>query len=120
MRYLMLLWEAEDARARLTSAERSARGKAYFEFLGGLRRAGALEAGAPVQPDRATSTVEVRDGLRTVRQGPAQITDLALGACFVIDAPNLDHALDWAARCPVATTGAVELRPLMELPPLDD
>lgn len=120
MRYLMLLWESEEARARLSSAERSARGKAYFEFLGGLRRAGALEGGSPLQPDRATTTVEIRDGARVVRQGPAQTPALALGACFVIDAPNLDHAIEWASRCPVSSTGAVELRPMMDLPALDD
>jgi hypothetical protein len=54
----------------------------------------------------------VRNGKRQVQDGPYAETKELLGSFIIIDVPDLDAALEWAARCPVAAWGAVEVRPL--------
>jgi hypothetical protein len=57
------------------------------------------------------TTLRQRDGKRQVQDGPYADTKEQLGGFYEIDVPDLDTALDWAARCPAAATGAVEVRP---------
>ena len=116
MKYLMLLWESEAARAARPDSERGGRVMAYLSFLEAMREAKVLEAGAPLQPAHTASSVTVRDGKVVSAQGPGGGAQQQLTACYLIDVPNLEHALAWAARCPVAEVGTVELRPVMDFP----
>jgi hypothetical protein len=59
--------------------------------------------------------VRLRDGQRHVQDGPYADTKEQLGGFYLIDVPDLDAALDWAARCPTAADGAVEVRPLVPM-----
>jgi hypothetical protein len=67
--------------------------------------------GAALQPPQAATMVRQRDGKRHVQDGPYAEAKEQLGSYYVINVPDLDTALDWAARCPAAATGAVEVRP---------
>ena len=72
--------------------------------------------GDGLQGPHAATTLRVRQGARTVEDGPFADSKEQLGGYFVIDVPDLDTALDWAAQAPCALTGSVEVRPV--LPPM--
>jgi len=73
-------------------------------------------SGAGLQPPRTATTLRIRDGQRHVQDGPYADSKEQLGGFFVINVPDLDTALAWAARSPAASSGAVEVRPV--LPPM--
>jgi hypothetical protein len=117
MQYLILAYEStEDFDAR-TDPERSA---AYVGAWGGyvsaVHATGAVSAGGGLEAPGTGTTLRLRDGERHVQDGPFADTKEQLGGFLVIDVPDLDAALEWAARCPAAATGAVEVRPM--LPPM--
>lgn len=74
-----------------------------------------LLAASPLHPVATATSVRVRDGRRLVTDGPFAETREQLGGYFLIDAPDLDHAIDVAARIPGARKGTVEIRPVLEL-----
>jgi hypothetical protein len=63
------------------------------------------------------TTLRVRDGKRVVQDGPFADTKEALGGYFVIEVPDLDAALAWAAKAPCVHDGSVEVRPVLPMPP---
>ena len=89
----------------------------WFAYSQALNEAGISVGGAGLQPARTATSVRVRDGKRLVQDGPFADTKELLGGFFLIEVPTLDKALEWAARCPAASTGAVEVRPVMAPPP---
>lgn len=110
MQYMLLIYSNEPpAQASLPPEQRFAPWMAYSKAL---REAGAM-VGASKLADAATaSTVRLRDGVRQVQDGPYAVSKEELGGYYIIEAPDLDAALDWAARCPAAAYGAIEVRPL--------
>ena len=70
---------------------------------------------APLQPTSATTSVRVRDGKRVVTDGPFAETREQIGGYFLIEAKDLDEAIDIAARIPGARIGTVEVRPVWEV-----
>jgi hypothetical protein len=84
--------------------------QAYYQSL---VEAGVAAGGQGLDhPDNAT-TLRIRNGKRLVQDGPFADTKELLGGFFIIDVENIDTALEWAAKCPCASTGSVEIRPLM-------
>jgi hypothetical protein len=83
----------------------------YFAFTEGIRKSGHHLGGEALQPVQTATTVRVRNGKLSTTDGPFAETKEQLGGFYEIDVPDLDTALDWAARCPAASTGAVEVRP---------
>lgn len=75
--------------------------------------AGVFVTGNALQPAATATTVRLRAGQRDIADGPYAATKEQLGGYYVIDAPDLDSALAWAARNPAAATGAVEVRPIV-------
>jgi hypothetical protein len=71
-------------------------------------------AGDALQNSQTATTVRVKDGERVVTDGPFAETREVLGGYYLIDVPDLDSALDWAARCPGAKYGSMEVRPIQE------
>ena len=65
-----------------------------------------------LQPVATATTVRVANGKTTVLDGPYAETKEQLGGYYIVDVPDLDAALSWAARCPAASHGAVEVRPI--------
>jgi hypothetical protein len=105
MRYMLLLYLEE---RRPGGFER------MMEYQRAAEEAGVLVASDPLHdPDRAT-TVRIREGETLNVDGPFAETTEWLGGYFILDCADLDAALEWAARCPTAEIGSVEVRPIME------
>lgn len=113
MRYVMLIYETPaDFEARGPSKRQPYRA-AWRAYYNALVQAGAYVAGgAPLKEPGTGTTVRVKDGRRHVQDGPFAEAKDQLGGFMILDCASLDDALEWAARCPVAATGAVEVRPM--------
>lgn len=72
--------------------------------------------GQALQPSSTATSLRIRGGKRQVQDGPFADSKEQLGGFFIIDVPDLDAALEWAARCPSASTGGVEVRPVLLMP----
>jgi hypothetical protein len=116
MKFMVLTYEAnEDFAAREDDQRRGAYLAAWKAYGDALREAGVYVSGAGLVPAAAATTLRLRDGKRQVQDGPYADTKEQLGGYYVFEVPDLDQALAWAARCPAARNGAVELRPLAVL-----
>lgn len=117
MQYMLLIFESpEDLARRNDPAKQEAYWGAYLAYGKALREAGVLAGGAGLQPPTTATTVRLRDGKRQVQDGPFADSKEQLGGYYTIEVPDLDKALEWAARCPAAPSGVVEVRPV--LPPM--
>jgi hypothetical protein len=81
-----------------------------------LKKADVWRAGEPLQPPSTATTIRIRQGNRVTTDGPFAETKEWLSGFYLAECESLDEALEWAAKCPGATYGAMEVRPLMELP----
>ena len=77
-----------------------------------MKKAGVYIGGNRLQPTSTATTVRAQNGKSNVLDGPYAETKEQLGGYYMIEAPDLDAALAWAARCPGATYGAIEVRPI--------
>lgn len=116
MQYMLLIYNDEKEWARQPEARRGEILGSYMAYTKTMREAGVHVSSAPLQPTAAASTVRVRDDAREVLDGPYADTKEQLGGYYLLDAKDLDEALAWAARCPGAQYGTIEVRPLLELP----
>jgi hypothetical protein len=112
MKYMLLIYRDEAAfkAAPKTAAEQTT--AAYFAYGEALKQAGVLVGADRLDWSSAASTVRVANGKTQVLDGPYAETKEQLGGFFTIDVPDLDAALTWAARCPGASHGVMEVRPL--------
>jgi hypothetical protein len=116
MKYTVLIYESDADFKNRTASDESRQGAywgAYKAYFAALREAGIMTGGAPLQPPHSGTTLRQRDGKRQVQDGPYADTKEQLGGFYEIDVPDLDTALQWAARCPAAASGAVEVRPTL-------
>ena len=114
MQFVMLIYEPTediDSRAGEQPSPLIGAWRAYYQ---GMVDAGVYVTGAPLQAEATGTTVRVSGGERHVHDGPYADTKEQLGGFIVLELPSLDAALDWAARCPTAARGAVEVRPVSE------
>jgi hypothetical protein len=112
MQYLLMLYGAEGAWDRMSQAEQQQGVAAYFHYTEALKNAGILAGSNRLQPSSAATTVRVSDGKSQVLDGPYADSKEQLGGYYLIDVPDLDAALSWAARCPGASHGIIEVRPV--------
>lgn len=112
MNYMLMIYGDEDARETMTPEQGNEMLAAYMAYAGAMQQAGILRAGERLRPTDAATTVRVADGKTQVLNGPYAETKEQLGGFFVIDVPDLDAALSWAARCPGASHGTMEVRPI--------
>jgi hypothetical protein len=87
----------------------------WQEYTQSLVEAGVMTAGAPLQPIDTATTVRVRHGETVVTDGPFAETKEVLGGYYILDVPDLDEALRWAAKIPNVHYGSTEVRPVMVL-----
>jgi hypothetical protein len=112
MKYAVLIYEAPDGYATLADGELDAVRGEYFALSEDHR----CVAGAQLQPVDTATTVQVEGGRTLTTDGPFADTKEVFGGYYVLDAANLDEAIDFAARVPAARLGGkVEVRPLVEL-----
>lgn len=107
MKYAILVYQTEQDVANCETNK-----PAYEAYLQALVEAGVKVGAVGLHPAHTGTTVRVQNGQRHVQDGPYADTKEQLGGLFIIDVPDLDTALDWAARCLAASRCAVEVRPL--------
>ena len=110
MQYMLILHADENAFAHLPKEAEVAGMAQYFAYNEALKKAKVYVGGERLQPSGTTSTVRVIDGKTKVQDGPFAETKEQVGGFYIIDVPNLDEALKWAAKCPGAHHGTVEVR----------
>jgi hypothetical protein len=115
MQYLLLLYSNEAGWDNLTQAEQEQGMAAYQAYGEALRKAGVYKGSNRLQPIAAATTVRLADGKSQVLDGPYVETKEQLGGYYLIDVPDLDAAISWAARCPGASHGSVEVRPIWSM-----
>ncbi len=108
MKYMFLLFDVENEFHDLTEDEQMKIIGEYGAFSEALLGAGAMIEGEPL--DHTRNAKRIRGG--RIEDGPFTDAKEQLGGYYVVEAKDLDAALDWAARCPAATYGFVEVRPL--------
>ena len=114
MRYLCLIYENEKAWETLPQAESEAIMGEYFAFTEGIRSNGKLVSGEALQPTQTATTVKVRNGKVSTTDGPFAETKEQLGGFYLIEAQDLNDALQVASRIPSARHGAIEVRPVVD------
>ena len=113
MQYLCLIYEDEKIAATMSPDEQGAYFGAYMDFTKSIQASGHLRAGDALQPVATATTVRVRDGKLTTTDGPFAETREQLGGYYLIEAKDLDEAIQIAARIPSAALGSIEIRPIM-------
>jgi hypothetical protein len=116
MQYMLLIYGDETAGQQLTDDERSTMFGEYFAFSASIRESGNYVAGAPLQPTTTSTSVRVRNGEQLVTDGPFAETKEQLGGYYLIEAEDVDEAIEIAARIPGARHGTIEVRPVMPVP----
>ncbi len=115
MKYMLLVYGDEQASDEV---EKEQCREESTQLVHQIRSTGKYLAAAPLHPVSTATSVRVREGKRLVTDGPFAETREQLGGYFLVDARNLDEAIDIAGRIPGARLGTVEIRPLMEIPGL--
>ena len=112
MEFLALIHADEGVWDRMSAEEREAAYAQYGEFTHAVRDAGVFVDGNELGPTASATTVRIRDAKQLVSDGPYAEVKEALGGYYLLECPSFDDALDWAARIPAASHGAVEVRPV--------
>ncbi|HEX3356294.1 MAG TPA: YciI family protein [Tepidisphaeraceae bacterium] len=115
MKYMLLIYMNENA---MNSVEREQCYKDSTKLCHDLKSQDQFIAASPLQSINMATSVRVREGKRLVTDGPFAETREQLGGYFLIDAKDLDSAINVAGRIPGATKGTVEIRPIIEIPGL--
>lgn len=110
MQYLLLIFEDENAYS--VAPDLQAVVAAHMRLVAEMKETGAFVDGSGLQPATTATTVRRAGDQRSVHDGPFPESREQLGGYYLIEAPDLDAALAWARKVPVADGGAVEVRPL--------
>ena len=120
MQYVILIYGDEKGFAMLADdpAAQQALYAAYSKYGSDMRAAGVLRGGAELRPTGTATTVRVRNGKTVTTDGPFAETKEQLGGYYLLEVASLDDALAWAAKCPGAKAGSIEVRPVahVEMP----
>lgn len=113
MQYMLLIYQNEAATQARSEKQTAEIMGAYMAYTKAMRDSGAYVAGAPLTPSSTATTVRVADGRAKVLNGPYAETKEQLGGYYIVEVPDIDAAVAWAARCPTAQSGgALEVRPV--------
>lgn len=110
MKYALLVYQSQEAFDRRDTEAAMAAGKAYSEAL---QAAGIFVGGAGLESPQVATTISAPGGKRQIHDGPYAETKEFLAGFGIIDVPDLDTALEWAARHPAAGFSLIEVRPLL-------
>jgi hypothetical protein len=113
MLYALLIYEKQaDFARRKPSVETNEYVGAWRKYYEAMVDAGVYVGGHPLDAPETATTVRLSDNKSQIQDGPYANTKEQLGGFTLLELPSLDAALEWAARCPAAAYGAVEVRPL--------
>jgi hypothetical protein len=113
MQYLLLIYRNEAEQAKMDAAALQKMRGDYGAFTQSIIQSGHFKAGDGLQPTSTATTVRVRDGKTLTTDGPFAETREQLGGYYLVEAKDLDAALEIAARIPGAKVGSIEVRPVM-------
>lgn len=117
MQYMLIQNETEEDFARRNDPEKAGEyWGGWTAFIGAMAQAGIIVNGDGLEPPHKATTIRIRDGKRMIHDGPFADSKEQLAGYFIIEVPDLDTALEWAARAPSASTASVEVRPVMPPP----
>ncbi|HEU0175748.1 MAG TPA: YciI family protein [Blastocatellia bacterium] len=114
MQYILMDYVNEGGWPTLSRAEQEHWLGAYKAYMKAMKEAGVLRSSRGLKPSSEATTVRIADGKPQVLDGPYADSKEQLGGFHIIEAPDLDAAISWAARSPTALHGIVEVRPLWE------
>ena len=112
MKYMLLIYGNETGMLAASQEKAGQMMAAYGAYTEAMKKAGVHVDSSRLRPTASGTTVRVANGKTEVLDGPYAETKEQLGGYYMIDVPDLDAALSWAARCPGASHGAIEVRPL--------
>lgn len=112
MKYLCLIYDDESAMASMTKSEGDALMGEYFAFTEAIRKSGHYVAGEALRPVHTATTVRLRNGKLSTTDGPFAETKEQLGGYYLIEAKDLNDAIQVASRIPSVRTGSIEVRPV--------
>ena len=113
MKYMLLIYDNENA--NLPESERSTM-EEWFSYTQAMRESGVYLGGDPLHRTPEASSVRVRDGERMITDGPFAETTEQLGGYYMVEVETKEQAIEWAARCPGARHGTIEVRQVMVIP----
>jgi hypothetical protein len=112
MQYLLMLYSDEAGWSNMPPAQQEQGMAAYSAYTEALKKAGVLAGSNRLRPISTATTVRIANNKTQVLNGPYVDSKEQLGGYYLIDVPDLDAAISWAARCPGASHGTVEVRPV--------
>lgn len=114
MKDMLLLYAAQDGPPTFSSPEEAqAHMQPWMDYTAAMEEAGVYLGGDALKATTTATSVRIREGDVTTTDGPFAETTEMLGGYYMVDVPDLDAALLWARKCPLANYGTVEVRPLM-------
>ena len=122
MRYAILIYDEETANPSPNPPDPAEWGKVmeeYNAYTQMLRDGGLYLGGEALQPNPTATTIRIRDGQTLTTDGPFAETKEALGGFYLVEARDLDHALQLGTACPGAKWGSIEVRPVIDFPAPD-
>ena len=114
MKYLCLIYDDEKKWETMSKAEADAYMGEYFAFTNGIQASGHYIGGNALQPVATATTVRSRNGKLSTTDGPFAETKEQLGGYYLIEARDLNDALQVAQKIPSVRTGSIEVRPIQE------
>jgi hypothetical protein len=115
MKYMLLIYANESGWSNLTPEQQGQAMAAYGAYSEAVTAAGILVASERLRDTDTATSVRIVNGETKLLDGPYAESKEQLGGFYMIDVPDLDSALSWAARCPGAGHGTVEVRPVWEM-----
>jgi hypothetical protein len=115
MRYALLIYANEQDWANQTEEQAQVQFQEYMAFTKDIVDRGLQKSGEALQPTATATTVRVRDGETVTTDGPFAETKEQLGGFYIIEAKDLDEAVEVAARIPDVRNGSIEVRPVLEM-----
>ena len=114
MKYMLMDYVNEAGWPQLSTDDKERWLGVYRAYVEAMAKAGVLKGSGGLMPTSAATTVRVADGKTQVLDGPYADSKEQLAGYHIVDVPDLDAAIAWAARCPTALHGVVEVRPFRE------
>jgi hypothetical protein len=114
MKCLCLIYDEERKLGAMSQSESTAFFGEYHVFTEGIRKSGHYVAGEALQPVQTATTVRVRNGKASTTDGPFAETKEQLGGFYLIEARDLNDAIQVASKIPSARLGSIEVRPIMQ------
>ena len=112
MEYMILIYADEARYETMEEGQMASLMADFASYTQALEAAGVLRGGAELAPVRSATSVRLQNGKPVITDGPFAETKEQLGGYYLLDCANLDEALAWGGRCPAASLGTIEVRPV--------